>query len=158
MRGGTYQKTYVFSTVYQPRRFDTNITPRQICVSIVNTTTMATFRRENTGYIYLYQWLTPTTPLKVSTRVKIDEKEWNKKKSQPKDIEATYLGKPIVNELKRYEYALNKALSKSNTEKGVSPFVVMKVTDHKALASFERYVRCRELQAMIELKSLSFFQ
>lgn len=42
--------------------------------------------------------------------------------------------------------------------RGVSPYVVMKVTGHKSLSSFERYVRLQELEAMIELKSLSFFQ
>jgi hypothetical protein len=34
----------------------------------------------------------------------------------------------------------------------------MKVTGHKSLSSFERYVRLQELEALIELKSLSFFQ
>ena len=56
---------------------------------------MATFRREKTGYIYLYHWLNPTTPLKVSTRIKVEEKEWNKKKSRPKDIEATQVKRLI---------------------------------------------------------------
>jgi len=75
---------------------------------------MATFRRESTGYIYLYHWLTPTSPLKVSTRIKIEEKAWNKKKSRPRDIDATYPGKKIVTEMEPYEYALNKALNKNN--------------------------------------------
>ena len=44
------------------------------------------------------------------------------------------------------------------TKGGVSPYVVMKVTGHKSMSSFERYVRLQELEAMVELKSLSFFQ
>lgn len=57
---------------------------------------MATFRRERNGYIYLYHWLNSITPLKVSTRIKINEKEWNKKKAKPRDIEANVLTPQIV--------------------------------------------------------------
>ena len=32
---------------------------------------MATFRKESNGYIYLYHWIDPSTPLKVSTKLKI---------------------------------------------------------------------------------------
>ena len=48
--------------------------------------------------------------------MRIEEKEWNKKKSRPRDIEATYIGKKIVDEMERYEFALNMALSKHNTD------------------------------------------
>ena len=77
---------------------------------------MATFRREKTGYIYLYHWLKPTPPQKISTRIKIDEKDWNKKKSKPKFINATFQGRPIMKELERYEYAL----------KDLDPFAIRK--------------------------------
>ncbi len=51
-----------------------------------------------------------------------------------------------------------RSLATNLVLRGVSPYVVMKVTGHKSLSSVERYVRLQELEAMIELKSLSFFQ
>ena len=77
---------------------------------------MATFRREPNGYIYLYHWVDPNTPLKVSTRIKIDGKEWNKKKARPRDLEANYQGKSIIREMERYESALIRALNKHDTD------------------------------------------
>ena len=77
---------------------------------------MATFRKESNGYIYLYHWINPSTPLKVSTKLKIDQNGWNKKKCRPKSIDASYNGINILIEMSRYEDALNEALSVSRTE------------------------------------------
>jgi len=55
-------------------------------------------------------------------------------------------------------HTARRSLAANLVLRGVSPYVVMKVTGHKSLSSFERYVRFQELEAMIELKSLSFFQ
>ena len=77
---------------------------------------MATFRRERNGSIYLYHWLNPSTPLKISTRIKIDEKEWNKKKARPRDLDATYQGNSIIREMERYESALIRAINKHDTD------------------------------------------
>jgi integrase len=55
-------------------------------------------------------------------------------------------------------HTARRSLATNLVLRGVSPYVVMKVTGHKSLSSFERYVRLQELEAMIELKSLSFFQ
>ncbi len=73
---------------------------------------MATFRRESNGYIYLYHWINPTTPLKVSTKLKIELTDWNKKKARPRDVNATYLGSNIIDEMKRYENTLGESLIK----------------------------------------------
>jgi hypothetical protein len=40
---------------------------------------------------------------------------------------------------------------------GVSPYVIMKVTGHRTLSSFEQYVRLQELEATIQLRELEFF-
>jgi site-specific recombinase XerD len=77
---------------------------------------MATFRREPNGFIYLYHWVDPSTPLKVSTRIKIDEKGWNKKKARPRDLDANYRGNSIIREMERYESALIRALNKHDTD------------------------------------------
>ena len=77
---------------------------------------MATFRRESNGFIYLYHWVDPNTPLKVSTRIKIDVKEWNKKKARPRDLDANYQGNSIIKEMERYESALIKAINKHDTD------------------------------------------
>lgn len=77
---------------------------------------MATFRRESNGYIYLYHWIDPNTPLKVSTRIKIDGKKWNKKKARPRDLDANYQGNSIIREMERYESALIGALNKHDTD------------------------------------------
>ncbi len=55
-------------------------------------------------------------------------------------------------------HTARRSLATNLVLRGVSPYVVMKVTGHKSLSSFERYVRLQELEAMIELKELSFFK
>lgn len=42
--------------------------------------------------------------------------------------------------------------------KGVSPYLIMKITGHKTISSFEKYVRIKDLQASVELKSVDFFK
>ncbi len=42
--------------------------------------------------------------------------------------------------------------------KGVSPYLIMKITGHKTLTSFEKYVRIEDLQASVELKDVDFFK
>jgi site-specific recombinase XerD len=41
---------------------------------------------------------------------------------------------------------------------GVSPYLIMKITGHKSLSSFEKYVRIEDLHATVELKDLKFFK
>lgn len=42
--------------------------------------------------------------------------------------------------------------------KGVSPYLIMRITGHKTLSSFEKYVRIEDLQASVELKDVDFFK
>jgi len=71
-------------------------------------------------------------------------------------------GKKEISVQKKHQlvttHTARRSLATNLVLEGVSPFVVMKITGHKTLSSFEKYVRLRELQAMVELKSLSFFQ
>lgn len=41
---------------------------------------------------------------------------------------------------------------------GVSPYLIMKITGHRTLSSFEKYVRIEDLQASVELKHVDFFK
>ena len=41
---------------------------------------------------------------------------------------------------------------------GVAPHLVMKITSHKSLAAFEKYIRFDELQASIQLKESPGFK
>jgi site-specific recombinase XerD len=54
-------------------------------------------------------------------------------------------------------HTARRSLATNLVLRGVSPYVVMKVTGHKSLSSFEKYVRLQELEAMIQLKNLDFF-
>lgn len=42
--------------------------------------------------------------------------------------------------------------------KGESAYVIMKITGHKSLNAFEKYVRFNELQASVKLKEIDFFK
>jgi site-specific recombinase XerD len=42
--------------------------------------------------------------------------------------------------------------------KGISPYLIMKITGHRTVDSFEKYVRIKDLQASVELKSVDFFK
>ena len=42
--------------------------------------------------------------------------------------------------------------------KGVSPYLIMRITGHRTVDSFEKYVRIKDLQASVELKSVDFFK
>lgn len=55
-------------------------------------------------------------------------------------------------------HTARRSLATNLVLKGVSPYVIMKITGHKQLDSFETYVRLRELNALIELKDLDFFK
>ncbi len=41
---------------------------------------------------------------------------------------------------------------------GVSPYLIMKITGHRTLSSFEKYVRIEDLQASVELQHVDFFK
>jgi integrase len=41
---------------------------------------------------------------------------------------------------------------------GISPYLIMKITGHRTLSSFEKYVRIEDLQASVELKDVDFFK
>jgi integrase len=66
-----------------------------------------------------------------------------------------------INTSEKYElvttHTARRSLATNLILRGVSPYVVMKVTGHKSLSSFETYVRLQELEAMIQLKNLDFF-
>ncbi len=55
-------------------------------------------------------------------------------------------------------HTARRSLATNLVLKGVSPYVIMKITGHKQLDSFETYVRLKELNALIELKDLDFFK
>jgi site-specific recombinase XerD len=66
-----------------------------------------------------------------------------------------------INSTEKFElvttHTARRSLATNLILRGVSPYVVMKVTGHKSLSSFEKYVKLQELEVGIELKSLSFF-
>lgn len=55
-------------------------------------------------------------------------------------------------------HTARRSLATNLVLKGVSPYVIMKITGHKQLDTFETYVRLKELNALIELKDLDFFK
>ncbi|MCK5068068.1 MAG: tyrosine-type recombinase/integrase [Bacteroidales bacterium] len=81
---------------------------------------------------------------------------------EPVEVRITKGGVREVSKKRKFQlvttHTARRSLATNLVLRGVSPYVVMKVTGHKSLSSFERYVRLQELEAMIELKSLSFFQ
>lgn len=72
---------------------------------------MASFRLHNNGYIYLYHWIDRRTSFRLSTKMRIEEHDWNNEKSRPYNPQATYNGYTITNEMVRYESTLNRALA-----------------------------------------------
>ncbi len=93
---------------------------------------MASFILQQNNSIYLYHWYGSTTPLKISTKLKIDPSKWNKNKQRALKDDISYKGTPINKELIRYEDALYKALeyykfnggfSKSNINQKVRELV-----------------------------------
>lgn len=71
---------------------------------------MASFILQKNNAIYLYHWYGSTTPLKISTKLKIDPSKWNKNKQRALRDAISYNGTPINKELIRYEDALYQAL------------------------------------------------
>jgi len=72
---------------------------------------MATFKLQKNGFIYLYNWIDRKNCFRITTKMKLEERDWNRSKSRPKNPEATFNGYKITNELVRYESALNRALA-----------------------------------------------
>ncbi len=68
-----------------------------------------------------------------------------------KDFASTEKAELVTTHTARRSLATNLVL------RGVSPYVVMKITGHATLSNFERYVRLQELEATIQLKELDFF-
>ncbi len=81
---------------------------------------MSTFRLYENGVIYMYHWLTPKKPLKVSTGLKIDPAKWNPGKMRPKSPNIQYKGKNITRELIKHEEALHEALNYFSNNPGFS--------------------------------------
>lgn len=86
-------------------------------------------------------------------------------KAEIEDIIETRItkgGKKVVNQRRKYDlvttHTARRSLATNLVLQGVSPYVVMKITGHKSLESFERYVRLRELEAGSELRALKFFK
>ena len=72
---------------------------------------MANFKIHSNGYIYLYHWIDRKNFFRITTKMKLNERDWNNSKSRPKNPEATHNCYKITNELVRYESALNSALA-----------------------------------------------
>ncbi len=72
---------------------------------------MATFKLQKNGFIYLYHWIDRKNCFRITTKMKLEERDWNSSKSRPKNPEATYNGYKITNQLVRYEAALTRALA-----------------------------------------------
>jgi len=72
---------------------------------------MATFKLQKNGFIYLYHWIDRKNCFKITTKMKLDERNWNRSKSRPKNPEATFNGYKITNELVRFEATLTRALA-----------------------------------------------
>jgi site-specific recombinase XerD len=72
---------------------------------------MASFRLHGNGFIYLYHWIDRRTSFRISTKMKIEERDWNREKARPYNPQATFNGYTITNEMVRYEGTLNRALA-----------------------------------------------
>ena len=81
---------------------------------------MSTFRLYENGVIYLYHWLTPKKPFKVSTGLRIDPAKWNPDKMRPKSPSLQFKGKNITRELIKHEEALHEALNYFSNNPGFS--------------------------------------
>jgi integrase len=71
---------------------------------------MASFILQKNNAIYLYHWYGSSTPIKISTNLKIDPSKWNKNKQRALKDDISYKGAFINKELIRYENALYRAL------------------------------------------------
>jgi len=114
---------------------------------------MASFKLHSNGYIYLYHWIDRKNFFRITTKMKLFERDWNKSKSRPKNPEATFNGYKITNELVRYEGALTRALAiqpevtKSNLGEFKKLFISIlsptngkEVKEHDFLSYFEAYI------------------
>jgi hypothetical protein len=73
---------------------------------------MAHFNLQANGFIYLVHWINPQTPLKISTKIKIDPSAWNKVTQQPIDPNLKDKdGIKIIDALARYRGAMAEALA-----------------------------------------------
>lgn len=63
---------------------------------------------------------------------------------------------------KKYElvstHTARRSLATNLVLRDVSPYVIMKITGHSTLSSFDKYVRFKDLTAMMQLKDVPFFQ
>ena len=82
---------------------------------------MVKFRLEPNGIIYLYHWVTSKQPIKLSTSLKIDVKDWDKSKMRPKSSRFKYKGKNLTAELARIEVIYYKAWSYFQENGGFTP-------------------------------------
>ena len=114
---------------------------------------MATFKLQKNGFIYLYHWIDRKNCFRITTKMKLEERDWNRSKARPKNPEATFNGYKITNELVRYESALNRALaiqpevSKSNLkdfkrlfQSILSPANRVEEKEHDFLSYFNTYL------------------
>lgn len=103
---------------------------------------MASFILQKSNAIYLYHWFGSTTPIKISTKLKIDPSKWNKNKQRALKDDYEYKGIPINKELIRYENALYKALEYYKFNGG---FSIQNVTSKiKELVSNGLYVKAKK--------------
>ena len=102
--------------------------------------------------------------------MKLEERDWNRSKSRPKNPEATFNGYKITNELVRYESALNRALAiqpevtKSNLrdfkklfQSILSPATEGEEKEHDFLSYFNAYLhKIKERKQSMETHKSSY--
>ena len=90
---------------------------------------------------------------KVVMKAGIDEKI---------DTRITKGGKMIKSTRPKYAltstHTCRRSFSTNLILAGTSPYLIMKITGHKSLTSFEKYIRLDELDATNKLKELEFFK
>ncbi|WP_439184765.1 phage integrase SAM-like domain-containing protein [Carboxylicivirga taeanensis] len=119
---------------------------------------MTSFINTKNGFIYITHWLDENV-LRLSTRMKVDKKQWNSKKQRPKNKSLHYNGINVNSELGRLENAMNEAvnylhinnqLSKSNLK--------LKYLELIGKAPKTRFIEYHFLSYFKEVTDVSFIQ
>lgn len=80
----------------------------------------------------------------------------------PVETRITKGGNMVITIKPKYElvstHTARRSLATNLILQGTSPYLVMKITGHKSLANFEKYIRFDELQASMQLKNNEFFK
>lgn len=71
---------------------------------------MATLLRHPNNKIYVYHWINSKTPVKASTKMSVDLKDWNDTTKQLKNSKLLYKGKSVKLELSKHVQAMEQAV------------------------------------------------